>query len=191
MKFFEYNVRLNEFPEIYSKKYSNLIKQWFDVGITFIKYVIDKNNPDELVHITGSAFFDPSLKGETYSDIYNLINCKSKNNLTILNSLYNRVSGAEIIRIINQPIHSTNKYLSELLADSNGYLIYHNQFESFIERKMGYSAEEALRLRRSWNKKVIREREIIITNEHYWMIETRKPLYFTFKKNSSNEHTNL
>lgn len=182
MKFFEYNVRLNEFPEIYSKKYSNLIKQWFDVGITFIKYVIDKNNPEELVHITGSAFFDPSLKGETYSDIYNLINCKSKNNLTILNSLYNRVSGAEIIRIINQPIHSTNKYLSELLADSNGYLIYHHQLESFIEIKMGYSSEEALRLRRSWNKKVIREREIIITNEHYWMIETRMPLYFTFKK---------
>ena len=73
-------------------------------------------------------------------------------------------------------------YLIELLKDSNGYLIYQHQLEKFIQDNIGYNKDKAIGLMRSWNKKIIKEREVIFTNTNYYLIENRMPFYFVFKK---------
>lgn len=190
MKFIEKFLPINDTSLNLFDSHSEDIKEWINVGVKYVRYVVNEENPKIPIHFSGTSINEKSNGRLLYGELFNRIANKSSQNVTILNSLYNRVPGEEIIRIINQPIHTTKKYLSELLADSNGYMIYHHQLESFISDLMGYSKEDAKRLRRSWNKKVIGDREVLITNENYWLIETRMPLYFTFKNQVQNEQKN-
>jgi hypothetical protein len=134
------------------------------------------------IHFSGTTYNEAIIKKKSFNELSELITSKSYQNLTILKSLYNRVDEIELLKIINQPFISNNKYLIELLKDSNGYLIYHYQLEKFIQDNIGYNMDKAIGLRRSWNKKVIKEREVIFTNTNYYLIENRMPFYFVFKK---------
>ena len=162
--------------------YNKYIKEWSDKGVKYIRCVIDEDEPSILIHFSGTSVNELSIDRLLYNDLFNRIINKSFNNIAILKSLYNRVNGEEILTIINQPFNTIDKYLFALLADSNGYLIYHHQFESFIQDKIECTKDEALKLRKSWNKKIISDRGLILTHEHYWLIENRMPFYFTFKK---------
>ena len=103
-------------------------------------------------------------------------------NIAIMKALQDMVSPDIILTIINKPLTTNNVYIRELLAESNGYLLYKHQLEQFIKDKLGYSPEAALELRRNWNKKSIRGREPLIQSEHYFLIENKMPQYFVFDK---------
>jgi hypothetical protein len=162
--------------------YTEELELWANKGIKYIRYVIDKNNPVLPIHFSGTTYNEAIIKKKSFNELSELITSKSHQNLTILKSLYNRVDEIELLKIINQPFISNNKYLIELLKDSNGYLIYQYQLEKFIQDNIGYNMDKAIGLRRSWNKKVIKEREVIFTNTNYYLIENRMPFYFVFKK---------
>ena len=87
-----------------------------------------------------------------------------------------------ILTIINKPLTTNNLYIRELLAESNGYLIYNHQLEQFIMDKLGFTPEAAKELRRDWNKKSIRKREPLIQSDSYFLIENKMPQYFVFDK---------
>jgi hypothetical protein len=74
------------------------------------------------------------------------------------------------------------QYLINLLSESNGYMIYHHQFEDFVKKYMGLDTKQSMELRRSWNKKLIKERERLMQNETFYLIEGRMPQYFVFNK---------
>ena len=165
------------FPRIVEK-----MKDWSKRGIKFIRLVTDGVRPDYILHFSGSSI-DP-LKANTpsFNELYDRIKEPTTQKLTILKALYNHVSPEIITTIINTPIASNNKYIQGLLAESNGYLIYKHQLEQFIMDKLNYSQAAAMELRRDWNKKSIRQREILIQSDDYYLIENKMPQYFVFEK---------
>ena len=55
--------------------------------------------------------------------------------------------------MINVPIKSNDKYISELLNGSNDYLIYHHQLEQFAMDKINLNKKDSIVVRNNWNKK--------------------------------------
>jgi hypothetical protein len=121
----------------------------------------------------------------TTMELEQSIKTVSPQNENILKALQGKVSPEIILTIINMPLATNNNYICDLLAESNGYLIYKHQLERFIKDKMGHTYEDAIELRRAWNKKSIRGREPIIQSEHYFLIENKMPQYFVFEKSES------
>ena len=68
------------------------------------------------------------------------------------------------------------------MSESNGHMIYHHQLEDFVRKYMGLDTTQAIELRKSWNKKLIKERERLIQSESFYLIESRMPQYFVFRK---------
>jgi hypothetical protein len=118
----------------------------------------------------------------TYIELEQGIKLVTDQNLTILKVLEDKVSPEVILTIINKPLTTNNLYIRELLAESNGYLIYNHQLEKFIMDKLGFTPEAAKELRRDWNKKSIRKREPLIQSDSYFLIENKMPQYFVFDK---------
>ena len=98
----------------------------------------------------------------------------------MLTSLYNHLNGGEILEIINT--ENTNGQMFEYLTGTNGYLIYHHQFEWFLVNEMGYEEQDSIELRKSWNKKLIWEKEKLISNKNYHKLKGLMPFEFVFKK---------
>ncbi len=118
----------------------------------------------------------------TYIELEQGIKLVTDQNLIILKVLEDKVSPEVILTIINKPLTTNNLYIRELLAESNGYLIYNHQLEQFIMDKLGFTPEAAKELRRDWNKKSIRKREPLIQSDSYFLIENKMPQYFVFDK---------
>ncbi len=160
---------------------SDLINEWIGKGIKFIRIVYDEEKHD-IIHFSGTSSNNSNIINPTFQDLYELMIKKNDNNLSILKSLYNKVEPDLILTIINKPKLVKNEYLKNLLSESNGYLIYHHQFEDFVTKNMGLDTKQSLELRRSWNKKLIKQREKLIQNDSFYLIEGRMPQYFVFKK---------
>jgi len=45
---------------------------------------------------------------------------------------------------------------------------------------MGYTSNAAIELTYDWNKKVIKQRELLIQCDDYYLIENKMPQYFLF-----------
>jgi len=153
------------------------LKQWVGAGVKYICVVLDSDKNDLLIHFSGITIED---KNPSFNDLYEQIRDLTEDKLTMLISLYNHVIGDEILDIINtENINGLNfKYLSS----TNGYLIYHHQFERFLVNEIGYEEKDAIELRKSWNKKVLGEKEKIISNGSFHKIESLMPFDFLFIK---------
>ena len=182
MKYIEKLIPITDNALLQFKSHSDELKEWSEKGIKYIRYVVDKNEPEMPIHFSGTSMKEFNKGKMLYNDLYEKIIDKTDSNITILKSLYNRVPETELLHVINHPVTPNDNYFKTLLSESNGYLIYKYQLEAFIEDKMGYSREEAVMLRQGWNKKVIRDREVIMTDEHYYLIENKMIFYFVFSK---------
>lgn len=181
MHFIEQVLPLGENLKYQFQSKSELITEWLETGIKFIRVVSDEDQ-DEIIHFSGTTSDRSTIINPTFQDMYEMIANKSKENLSILKSLYNRVDPNIIMTIINKPRLTKNKFLVNLLSDSNGYLIYHHQFEDFVRMHLGLDLKQSTEFRRSWNKKLIRERERLMQNDSFYLIEGRMPQYFVFNK---------
>jgi uncharacterized protein YbaP (TraB family) len=160
---------------------SDLINEWVNKGIKFIRVVYDEEK-DDIIHFSGTSSNNSNIINPTFQDLYELMEKKNDNNLSILKSLYNKVEPELLLNIINKPKMVKTQYLINLLSESNGYMIYHHQFEDFVRMHMSLDLKQSLELRRSWNKKLIKERERPMQNETFYLIEGRMPQYFVFNK---------
>ena len=61
-------------------------------------------------------------------------------------------------------------------------MLYAHQFEDFLKKYLELSNDEAVEFRKLWNKKSIKNREILIQSNFYYLIESRMPQYFVFHK---------
>ncbi len=157
------------------------LKQMAQVGVKQIKIVLDNHQNDRLVHFSGSSSIDDKLSMNiSFNELYEQIIDLSDDKLSLLASLYNRLKGNAILRIINT-INKNGNYL-EILSESNGHLIYHHQLEFFLISEMGFSEKEAIELRKSWNKKVVSEKEKIFSNKNFYKLDGLMPFEFVFKK---------
>ena len=100
----------------------------------------------------------------------------------MLMSLYNKISADLLLNMLNTQIKSKDKYIDELLKESNGYLIYHHQLEQFVIDKIKVNKKDAIVIRKNWNKKVVKGREKLIQSDDYYLIENKMPQYFVFEK---------
>jgi hypothetical protein len=166
-----------KFPFIVEK-----VKAWANNGIKFVRVVTDAIRPDYIIHFSGS--FNNPLKNNkvSFNELYDNIKDHNSQNLTILKALYSHVEPNIILNILNIPLTSNNKYIKELLQESNGYLIYKHQLEQFVIDKLYITKEASTKLRRDWNKKSIKNRELLIQSDHYFLIENKMPQYFVFDK---------
>ena len=166
-----------KFPFIVEK-----VKAWANNGIKFVRLVTDAIRPDYIIHFSGS--FNNPLKNNkvSFNELYDNIKDQNSQNLTILKALYSHVDPNIILNILNIPLTSNNKYIKELLQESNGYLIYKHQLEQFVIDKLYITKEASTKLRRDWNKKSIKNRELLIQSDHYFLIENKMPQYFVFDK---------
>jgi hypothetical protein len=153
------------------------LKLWIDAGVKNICVVLDSHESDLLIHFSGITIGD---KNASFNDLFEQIHDLTDDKLTILISLYNRINGNKILEIINTK--NTKGLNFEYLSSTNGYMIFHHQFERFLENEMGYEEQEAIVSRKSWNKKVIEEKEKVISNKYYDKLEGLMPLDFTFSK---------
>ena len=160
---------------------TDLINEWIGKGIKFIRVVYDEEK-DDVIHFSGTSSNNSTIINPTFQDLYELMVKKNDNNLSILKSLYNKVEPDLLLNIINTPKMVKTEYLINLLSESNGYMIYHHQFEDFVTKYMGLDIKQSMELRRSWNKKLIKERERLMQNETFYLIEGRMPQYFVFNK---------
>lgn len=181
MQFLEQVLPLGENLKYQFQSKSDLITEWVQKGIKFIRVVSDEDS-DEIVHFSGTTSNTSTIINPSFQDMYELIINKSYDKLTILKSLYNRVEPNLLLSIINQPKITKNKFLINLLSDSNGYMIYSYQFEEFVQEYLGLDVEKSIEFRRSWNKKSIKQRELLMQHDSYYLLEARMPQYFVFNK---------
>ena len=52
--------------------------------------------------------------------------------------------------------------------------------QQFVIDKMGYTSNVAIELTYDWNKKVIKQMELLIQCDDYYLIENKMPQYFLF-----------
>ena len=181
MMFIEQVIPFNENLKYKYVAKSDLINEWIGKGIKFIRVVLDEEK-DDIIHFSGTSSNNSTIINPTFQDLYELIFKKNDNNYCILKSLYNRVEPDIILNIINNPKPVKSDYLKNLLSESNGYIIYHHQLEDFVRKYMGLDTTQSIEMRKSWNKKLIKERERLIQSESFYLIESRMPQYFVFKK---------
>ena len=156
------------------------LKQWVDAGVKYICVVLDSHENDRLVHFSGSSSDDNNRLNLSFNDLYDQIVDLTEYKLSILTSLYNRVDADEILVITNSS--NINGCFFEYLSESNGYLIYHHQMEYFLLNEMGFDEKESIELRKSWNRKLIWEKEKVISNKNYNELVGLMPFDFVFKK---------
>jgi hypothetical protein len=149
---------------------SDLINEWVNKGIKFIRVVYDEEK-DDIIHFSGTSSNNSNIINPTFQDLYELMEKKNEPDL--------------LLTIINKPKLVKNEYLKNLLSESNGYLIYNHQFENFVTKNMGLDTQQSWELRRSWNKKLIKERERLIQSESFYLIEGRMPQYFVYCKENN------
>ena len=181
MHFIEQVLPMGENLKYQFQSKSELITEWLETGIKFIRVVSDEDQ-DEIIHFSGTTSDRSTIINPTFQDLYELMVKKNDKNISILKSLYNKVEPDLLLSIINKPKIVKSEYLTNLLNESNGYMIYHHQFEDFVNNYMGLDTKQSMELRRSWNKKLIKEREKLIQNESFYLIEGRMPQYFVFSK---------
>jgi len=156
------------------------LKQWVDAGVKNICVVLDSHENDRLVNFSGISSDENISLRLSFNDLYDQIVDLTEEKLSILTSLYNRVDADEILVIMNNSnIHG---YFFQYLSESNGYLIYHHQMECFLLNEMGFDEKESIELRKSWNRKIIREKEKVISNKNYHKLKGLMPFEFVFKK---------
>jgi len=178
------------FIETYNSILDNAIKrlvpdaidlnQWVEAGVKTICVVLDSEDNNRIVHFSGSSDEKKSEVKSTFNNLYHQIVGLTKDKLTILKSLYNHVSGDEVLVITNKRI--STDILFDNLEESNGYLIYHHQLEYFLITEMGFDEKEAIELRKFWNRKIIREKVKVISNKNYHKLKGSMPFEFTFNK---------
>jgi hypothetical protein len=183
MNYFEQILPFNENLKYrFNEKYS-LIQEWVNTGIKYVRVVLDEEN-DKIIHFSGTTNNSSNIINPTFQDLFEMIITFNENNLSILKTLYNRVEPDLILTIINKPLNCKERYLGELLKESNGYLIYAHQLERFTRKYLNLTESESVELRRDWNKKSIKKREVLIQSDFYYFIESRMPQYFVFQKES-------
>lgn len=181
MMFIEQVIPFNENLKYKYVAKSDLINEWIGKGIKFIRVVHDEEK-DDIIHFSATSSNNSTIINPTFQDLYELIVNKSDDNYSILKSLYNRVDPNKILNVINNSKSVKTEYLKNLLSESNGYLIYHHQFEDFVSKYLNLDTYQSIDLRKSWNKKLIKERERLIQSESFYLIEGRMPQYFVFQK---------
>ena len=164
----------------FNEKYA-LLEDWIGKGIKYVRVVL-QDDKSEIIHFSGTTNNLSNILNPTFQDIYDMIGSIDENKFSILKTLYNRVSPDLILSIIDTPCNAKNKYLSTLLQESNGYMLYAHQFEDFLKKYLELSNDEAVEFRKLWNKKSIKNREILIQSNFYYLIESRMPQYFVFHK---------
>lgn len=162
------------------------LKQWVDAGVKNICVVLDSHENDRMVHVSGSSSDDNNRLNLSFNDLYDQIVDLTEDKLSILTSLYNRVDADEILVITNSS--NINGCFFEYLSESNGYLIYHHQMEYFLLNEMGFDEKESIELRKSWNKKVVGEKEKVISNTNYNKLVGLMPFDFVFLKCKITKH---
>jgi len=180
MKYVEMILSIDDANIIQFPTLLDRVVKWKEQGIKFIRMVTDAIRPSEVIHLSGASNKQHVSTKLTFNDIYDAIKQPTEQNFTILKCLYNKVDSEIILKIINTPISSNNKYIMELLYQSNGYMIYKHQMQQFIVDKMGYTSNAAIELTNDWNKKVIKQRELLIQCDDYYLIENKMPQYFLF-----------
>ena len=180
MKYVEMILSIDDANIIQFPSLLDRVVKWKQQGIKFIRMVTDAIRPSEVIHLSGTSNNQHVSTKLTFNDIYDAIKQPTEQNFTILKSLYNKVDSEIILKIINTPICSNNKYIKELLQQSNGYMIYQHQMQQFLIDKMGYTSNAAIELTYDWNKKVIKQRELLIQCDDYYLIENKMPQYFLF-----------
>lgn len=180
MKYVEMILSIDDANIIQFPSLLDRVVKWKEQGIKFIRMVTDALRPCEVIHLSGASNKQLVSTKLTFNDIYDTIKQPTEQNFTILKCLYNKVDSEIILKIINTPISSNNKYIMELLHQSNGYMIYKHQMQQFIVDKMGYTSNAAIELTHDWNKKVINQRELLIQCDEYYLIENKMPQYFLF-----------
>lgn len=177
-------MRFNEtYYSIYDSSIKHLVPksidlmQWVGAGVKHLCVVLDTQKNDQLIHFSGITIVDSN---PSFNDLYEQIRDLTEDKLTMLVSLYNHVNGGEILEITNT--ENINGIMFEYLRSTNGYLIYHHQFERFLENEMGYEEQVAIELRKSWNKKVVNKKVQIMSNENFNKLENLMPYVFTFSK---------
>ena len=153
------------------------LKQWVDAGVKNICVVLDTQVNDQLIYFSGITTEE---RNPSFNDLFGQIRDLTQDKFTMLTSLYNHLNGGEILEIINT--ENTNGQMFEYLTGTNGYLIYHHQFEWFLVNEMGYEEQDSIELRKSWNKKMIGEKEKVISNKNYHKLKGLMPFEFVFKK---------
>ena len=186
MKYVEMILSIDDANIIQFPSLLDRVVKWKEQGIKFIRMVTDAIRPSEVIHLSGTSNNKRLSTKLTFNDIYDDIKQPTEQNFTILKSLYNKVDSEIILKIINTPICSNNKYIKELLQQSNGYMMYQHQMQQFVIDKMGYTSNAAIELTNDWNKKVIKQRELIIQCDDYYLIENKMPQYFLFTIPNSN-----
>jgi len=168
---------LFNFPSI-----KELILEWKTQGLKYVRIVINDSDINNIIHLSGLSFDENQSLKPTFSDLYDLLKIKDEITITMLMTLYNKINADLLLKMVNTPIKSNDKYISELLNESNGYLIYHHQLEQFAIDKIKLNKKDATIIRRNWNKKVVKGRELLIQSDEYYLIENKMPQYFVFEK---------
>jgi Ran GTPase-activating protein (RanGAP) involved in mRNA processing and transport len=137
MKYVEMILSIDDANIIQFPSLLDRVVKWKEQGIKFIRMVTDTIRPSEVIHLSGASNKQHVSTKLTFNDIYDAIKQPTEQNFTILKCLYNKVDSEIILKIINTPISSNNKYIMELLHQSDGYMIYKHQMQQFIVDKMG------------------------------------------------------
>lgn len=162
------------------------LKQWVGAGVKHLCVVLDSHEHDRLVHFSGSSSDDNNRLNLSFNDLYDQIVDLTVDKLSILTSLYNRVDADEILVITNSS--NINGWFLKYLSESNGYLIYHHQLEYFLTNELEFDEKEAIELRKFWNKKLIWEKEKVISNKNYNKLVGLMPFDFVFLKCKITKH---
>jgi len=87
-----------------------------------------------------------------FNDLFEYLQIDNNKDLV---TLYNKIYNSKIIDIFNNPVTDLNPVVNEILIISNGYLIYHHQLELIVKYLFNISEDDAINLRRNWNKKLV------------------------------------
>jgi hypothetical protein len=124
------------------------------------------NNVENVLHFHGSS--KEIQKDEvSFEKLYNHIKPKSFSDCLLLLSLLGYVPNKEI-KAIFESAHNNTHFLTEIIHDANGMLLYRHHLEMMLCIFTNTTEEEIVQFRKAWNKKkpsVIKLSKSILINE--------------------------
>ena len=92
---------LFNFPSI-----KELILEWQKQGLKYVRIVINDSVTNNIIHISGLSFDENQSLKPTFSDLYDLLKIKDEITITMLMSLYNKISADLLLNMLNTQIKS-------------------------------------------------------------------------------------
>jgi hypothetical protein len=101
---------------------------------------------------------------QSFEESLKMIDCQDFNQLLMLLTLYPWFTGKRQLKKLFSPAKKPFNPLDLILADTNGWILYCQQFETIMHLSMLINAQEAIAIRKAYNA---RKAEVISLFEKY------------------------